>query len=254
VGKADPTQARILVVDDEPANVRLLERMLAEGGYRHVKSDGLASGDRALRRAPAHLILLDLMMPHLDGIAVIQQLHIPEDVFLPILVLTADATSDAKKRALEAGAKDFLTKPFDRLEVMLRIRNLLDTRSLYLDLDRHNRSLEQIVAERTQRLVQSEKVRDDGLLARRRRARAQQPARDRDGTVPSAPQRVPHLRHRIAFVTGDILNREKRGFLERTGAPHLLKPFDLPEVRQLVHRMLIEPGADPRPEGSRGLR
>jgi CheY-like chemotaxis protein len=67
-------------------------------------------------------------------------------------------------------------------------------------------------------------------------------------------RRFPHLRHRIVFVTGDILNREKRAFLERTGAPHVLKPFDLPEVRQLVHRMLIEPGAGPRSEDSPGLR
>src|SRR6266481_6261771 len=165
MGKTDPIQARILVVDDEPANVRLLERMLAEGGYRQVKS---TTDSRQVLGLYAEfqpdLILLDLMMPHLDGIAVIQQLHIPEDVFLPILVLTADATSEAKKRALEAGAKDCLTRPFDRLEVMLRIRNLLDTRSLYHDLDRHNRSLEQVVAERTQRLVQSEKVATMGSL------------------------------------------------------------------------------------------
>jgi signal transduction histidine kinase len=165
MGKADPTQARILVVDDEPANVRLLERMLAEAGYRQVKSTTDSRQVLALYgEFQTDLILLDLMMPHLDGIAVIQQLRIPEDVFLPILVLTADATSEAKKRALEAGAKDFLTKPFDRLEVMLRIRNLLDTRRLYLDLDRHNRSLEQVVAERTQRLVQSEKVATMGSL------------------------------------------------------------------------------------------
>ncbi len=165
MGKTDPVQARILVVDDEPANVRLLERMLAEGGYRQVKS---TTDSRQVLGLYAEfqpdLILLDLMMPHLDGIAVIQQLHVPEDVFLPILVLTADATSEAKKRALEAGAKDFLTKPFDRLEVMLRIRNLLDTRSLYLDLERHNRSLEQVIAERTQRLIQSEKVATMGSL------------------------------------------------------------------------------------------
>src|SRR5437870_3805111 len=165
MGKTDPIQARILVVDDEPANVRLLERMLAEGGYRQVKSTTDSRQVLALAGAfEPDLILLDLMMPHLDGIAVIQQLRIPEDVFLPILVLTADATSEAKKRALEAGAKDFLTKPFDRLEVMLRIRNLLDTRSLYLDLERHNRSLEQVIAERTQRLIQSEKVATMGSL------------------------------------------------------------------------------------------
>src|SRR5437879_13236822 len=114
--------------------------MLAEGGYRQVKST--TDSRQVLSRAGAYepdLILLDLRMPHLDGIAVIQQLRIPEDVFLPILVLTADATSEAKKRALEAGAKDFLTKPFDRLEVMLRIRNLLDTRSLYPALQRPTR-------------------------------------------------------------------------------------------------------------------
>jgi signal transduction histidine kinase len=165
MGKADPIQARILVVDDEPANVRLLERMLAEGGYRQVKTITDSREVMAVYgEFQPDLILLDLMMPHLDGIAVIQQLHIPEDVFLPILVLTADATTEAKKRALEAGAKDFLTKPFDRLEVMLRIRNLLDTRSLYLDLERHNRSLEQVVAARTQRLIQSEKVATMGSL------------------------------------------------------------------------------------------
>jgi signal transduction histidine kinase len=93
-----------------------------------------------------------------------RQLQIPTDVFLPVLVLTADATTEAKKRALEAGAKDFLTKPLDRVEVLLRIKNLLDTRSLYLDLERHNRSLEQIVVERTQRLLQSEKVATMGSL------------------------------------------------------------------------------------------
>ena len=165
MGKADPTKARILVVDDEPANVRLLERMLAEAGYRQVKSTTDSRQVLALySEFQPDLILLDLMMPHLDGIAVIQQLQIPEDVFLPVLVLTADATSEARKRALEAGAKDFLTKPFDRLEVLLRIKNLLDTRSLYLDLDRHNRSLEQVIAERTQRLVQSEKVATMGSL------------------------------------------------------------------------------------------
>jgi len=165
MGKADLTKARILVVDDERANVRLLERMLADTGYQQVRSTtesrqvlGLYSEFRP------DLILLDLMMPHLDGIAVIQQLEIPEDVFLPILVLTADATTEAKKRALEAGAKDFLTKPFDRLEVLLRIKNLLDTRILYLDIERQNRSLEKIVEERTQRLMQTEKLATMGSL------------------------------------------------------------------------------------------
>ena len=165
MGTADLTQGRILVVDDEPANVRLLERMLADVGYRQVRSTTDSRQVLALyAEFQPDLILLDLMMPHLDGIEIIRKLQIPEDVFLPVLVLTADATSEAKKRALEAGAKDFLTKPFDRLEVLLRIKNLLDTRNLYLDLERHNRSLEQIVNERTQRLLQSEKVATMGSL------------------------------------------------------------------------------------------
>jgi len=165
MGTADLTLARILVVDDEPANVRLLERMLGDAGYRQIRGTTDSRQVLALYgEFQPDLILLDLMMPHLDGIEVIRQLQVPEDVFLPVLVLTADATSEAKKRALEAGAKDFLTKPFDRLEVLLRIKNLLDTRNLYLDLERHNRSLEQIVTERTQRLLQSEKVATMGSL------------------------------------------------------------------------------------------
>jgi len=165
MGTADLTRARILVIDDELANVRLLERMLGDAGYRQVRGTTDSRQVLALyAEFQPDLILLDLMMPHLDGIEVIRQLQIPEAVFLPVLVLTADATSEAKKRALEAGAKDFLTKPFDRLEVLLRIKNLLDTRTLYLGLERHNRSLEQIVNERTQRLLQSEKVATMGSL------------------------------------------------------------------------------------------
>jgi len=161
----DFTQCRILVVDDEPPNVRLLERMLSDAGYRQVRSTTEPWQVRALYdEFHPDLILLDLMMPRLDGISVIRQLEIPADVFLPILVLTADTSVAAKKRALEAGAQDFLTKPLNRLEVLLRIKNLLHTRHLYLDLDRHNRSLEQIVSERTQQLLQSEKVATMGSL------------------------------------------------------------------------------------------
>ena len=165
MGTMDLTKARILVVDDEPANVRLLEPTLAEAGYRQVRSTTDSRQVLALYgEYQPDLLLLDLMMPYLDGIAVMRELQIPEDVYLPILVLTADTTTEAKKRALEAGAKDFLTKPFDRIEVLLRIKNLLHTRHLYLDLRRHNRSLEKIVDERTQRLLQSEKVATMGSL------------------------------------------------------------------------------------------
>ncbi|OLB93162.1 MAG: hypothetical protein AUH30_20660 [Candidatus Rokubacteria bacterium 13_1_40CM_68_15] len=161
----DLNEARILVVDDEIANVRLLERLLKQTGYHNLVTTTDPRQVRALYdELQPDLILLDLMMPHLDGVAVMGQLSIPEGAYVPILVLTADVTMEAKQRALAAGAKDFLTKPFDRVEVLLRIKNLLDTRFLYLELDRQNRSLEQIVAERTQRLLQSEKVATMGSL------------------------------------------------------------------------------------------
>jgi signal transduction histidine kinase len=159
------TDARILIADDELGNVRLLEHLLDQAGYKEVRSTTNPRHVRALyEEFQPDLILLDLMMPELDGVAVMAQLPIPAGEYMPVLVLTADITAEAKQRALAAGAKDFVTKPFDRIEVLLRIKNLLDTRFLHRQLDRHNRSLEQIVADRTQRLLQTEKVATMGSL------------------------------------------------------------------------------------------
>ncbi len=132
--------AKILVIDDAEANLRLLEDLLAREGFHQVIST--ADSTRALDLFKAFqpdLILLDLMMPELDGYAVLEMLsrHIPKDEYLPVLVLTADATIAAKRKALALGAKDFLTKPFDTIEAMLRVWNLLETRMLY----RHLKSL-----------------------------------------------------------------------------------------------------------------
>ena len=127
--------ARILVVDDERANVVLLERILEQDGYTNLRSTTDAHQAATLydEFAP-DLVLLDLHMPGLDGFAVMEQLEgrIPSDSFLPILILTADIRPEIKRRALSAGAKDFVTKPFDRTEVLLRIQNLLETRFLHL--------------------------------------------------------------------------------------------------------------------------
>jgi putative two-component system response regulator len=129
------TDARILVVDDERVNVVLLERILEQDGYRNVKSVTDPSEAAALYdQFEPDLVLLDLRMPKLDGFAVMKLLEarIPSDTFLPILILTADIRPEIKRRALAAGAKDFVTKPFDRTEVLLRIQNLLETRFLHL--------------------------------------------------------------------------------------------------------------------------
>jgi len=134
-----PKDARILVVDDERVNVVLLERILEQDGYTNVRSTTKSEQAVALYdEFEPDLILLDLHMPGLDGFAVMERLEdrIASDTFLPILILTADIRPEVKRRALSAGAKDFVTKPFDRTEVLLRIQNLLETRFLYLQVDR----------------------------------------------------------------------------------------------------------------------
>jgi EAL domain-containing protein (putative c-di-GMP-specific phosphodiesterase class I) len=153
-------EAIVLVVDDVEANVVLLERLLRRAGVGRVV--GITDPRRTIEQYRAlepDLILLDLHMPHLDGVAVLEALGdvIPPDSFTPVLVLTADSTSEAKERALAAGAKDFVTKPFEQTEVLLRVKNLLETRALHLSLQRHNAALRAEIrqnAEREHRLAQ----------------------------------------------------------------------------------------------------
>ena len=147
MNEIDILNAKILIVDDADANLRLLEDLLAREGFHQVIST--ADSTRAIDLFTAFqpdLILLDLMMPELDGYAVLEILsrHIPKDEYLPVLVLTADATVAAKRKALALGAKDFLTKPFDTIEAMLRVWNLLETRLLYRQLKQLNDAVKPI--------------------------------------------------------------------------------------------------------------
>ena len=146
--------ARILLIDDSPSDVLLLETILGGDGYHDIVSVNDPRESVSLLRTYApDLILLDLHMPHMSGLDVIHALRDEiGDQYLPILVLTADITAEAKARALSMGAKDFLTKPFDPVEVRLRIKNLLETRRLYLDLKDQNELLERKVEERTAEL------------------------------------------------------------------------------------------------------
>ncbi|HKP51370.1 MAG TPA: HD domain-containing phosphohydrolase [Chloroflexia bacterium] len=151
--------ARILIVDDQEANVQLLERILKRTGYTCITSttDAREAISRYVEVQP-DIVLLDLMMPHLDGFQVMESLMplIPAGSYLPILVLTADISPSAKQRALSIGAMDFVTKPFDPSEVLLRIKNLLETRFLHLQLQEHNQLLEEKVRERTQELEEAQ--------------------------------------------------------------------------------------------------
>lgn len=129
--------SRILVVDDLPANLRLLEELLGREGFVNVVST--TEPEQALDLHGAFdpdLVLLDLMMPGMSGYAVLEQLDRQRAAqeYRPVLVLTADATTQAKRRALSLGAQDILVKPFDPIEAMLRVWNLLETRHLHKQL------------------------------------------------------------------------------------------------------------------------
>lgn len=148
--------AKILIVDDQIANVMLLEQMLKNRGYSNIRStmDPRTVCDQHTEHC-FDLILLDLQMPVLDGFEVMEQLKLIDPAsYLPVLVITAQPGH--KLRALQAGAKDFVSKPFDLLEVQTRIHNMLEVRLLYRKLADYNKVLEQTVLERTAELRASE--------------------------------------------------------------------------------------------------
>lgn len=174
--------AKILIVDDEIANVRLLEKILEREGYLNV---AMTTDSRDVVNMFADnqpdLILLDLHMPHITGFEVMALLGklVPATTFLPIIVLTADATMDSRLKALSNGATDLISKPFDKLEVALRIKNVLRTRFLHLALENQNQILDERVHDRTsalqttvtelrksqQQIVQQERLRALGMMA-----------------------------------------------------------------------------------------
>jgi len=156
VSTDDILNGSILIVDDQQANVQLLEKMLREEGYLRITSTMDPHVVCGLHRDKHYdLILLDLQMPGMDGFQVMQGLkEIETDGYLPVLVITAQP--DHKLRALAAGAKDFIAKPFDLVEVKTRIHNMLEVRLLYKKLESYNKVLEQTVLERTAELSISE--------------------------------------------------------------------------------------------------
>ncbi len=170
-------ESTILIVDDEPANVFLLESVIARlSRYRTHSTTDSRQVSALAREVRPDLILLDLSMPFMDGFAVMEALRAeqPAGMYLPILVLTADVTSQTRRRALASGANDFLTKPFEHEEVMLRCKNLLATRDLHLALQDQNAVLEESVRQRTcdlertlaeLRATQSQQVQQERLRA-----------------------------------------------------------------------------------------
>jgi PAS domain S-box-containing protein len=156
ISKQEIFNASILIVDDQQSNVFLLEEMLREVGYTRLSSTIDPRMVYDLHRKNRYdLILLDLQMPNMDGFQVMEKLkEIEPDGYLPVLVITAQPSH--KLRALAAGAKDFVAKPFDLIEVQTRIHNMLEVRLLYKQLENHNQVLEKTVLERTAELRESE--------------------------------------------------------------------------------------------------
>jgi putative two-component system response regulator len=219
---------RILIVDDEESNVRLLERILYRGGYRRLE---VVTDPRLvleiLARYQPDLILLDLHMPRLDGFGVLELLGmlVPPGAYLPVLVLTADVTKEAKRKALAGRAHDFLTKPFDAEEVLLRIRNMLHTRWLHVQLREQNDDLEARVRERTRDSEQAQ------IETFERLALA---AEYRDDETGQHTRRVGRMTGLIAAELG--LPTDEVRLIERAAALHDLGKIGVPDA------ILLKPG------------
>ncbi len=220
--------ARILIIDDRVINVRLLERILKRAGYRECTSTTDSSAAIGLfERHQPDLVLLDLIMPPPDGHQIMAQLRqrIAADDFLPILVLTSDLSLAAKERALSGGAKDFLTKPFEESEVLLRIHNLLQARHLHRQIRRHNLELEDRVRARTRDLEEAHAE----ILERLALA-----AEYRDDDTGEHTQRVGHVAQALAERLG--APAEVSALIMRAAPLHDLGKVGIPDG------ILLKPG------------
>jgi cyclic di-GMP phosphodiesterase len=214
--------ARILVIDDEPANVRMLDRLLTTSGCRHVTT--LTDPREVIGQMPIarpDLIILDLHMPHLDGFEVMQALRplLSVERYLPMLIITADDAPAVKQRALAMGARDFLAKPFDSVEALLRIRNLLVTRQLYAQLEREQQRLEEAVEERTRALASTH------IEIVYRLARA---AEYRDDNTGEHTRRVGRLSGALARMLG--LSDGDAAMIERAAPLHDVGKVGVPDA------------------------
>ncbi len=220
--------ARILIVDDEPANVRLLERVLQSAGYSNFvsTSDPRQVASLVEGQMPA-LLLLDLTMPHLDGFAVMAAVkaQLGDDEVLPILVLTADANAETRHRALKEGALDYLVKPLDQLEVLLRVRNLLALEYLLGRERERNAALQIAHDERTQQLEQSNQMLEQA-----------------NAELASANAHLQWAHREIELAQNEIVNRLVEAVEVRGQTPSK----NLDRVGQLAEELAREMGLDAR--------
>jgi putative two-component system response regulator len=219
--------AKFLIVDDQEFNISLLHRILTRAGYTNlVTTTNPLQLEALYREHRPDIVLLDLHMPEMDGFTAIRCLrNWNEGEYLPILVLTADVTPEAKKRALHEGANDFISKPFDRTEVVLRIQNFLATRFYHLKLQERNQDLEQRVRERTRELELAQAEILD-VLGRT--------AEYRDDETGQHTKRVGDLSARIALGLG--LSPDEAALIGRAAPLHDIGKIGIPDD------ILLKPG------------
>ena len=222
VPKSTLADARILVLDDQPQNLALLTRLLNGSGYANVQTtvdpfEALV----LLRDRQPDLLVLDLHLPEFDGFQILEQLRdvLPPRGAFPVLVVTGDRDPGVKQRALQLGARDFVAKPFNPIEVVLRIDNLLETRMLHLQLEHQNRALESVVRLRTKELE------DTRLEILERLALA---AEYRDDDTGDHARRVGRLAAHLARAIG--LSPAEVELIERAAPLHDLGKVGIPDT------------------------
>ena len=213
--------AHIVVIDDEDDNLTLLARGLGRAGFHSVT--GLTDArdlPTLLLAGPVDLVITDLRMPLVDGFSVLEMLspYINQER-LPVLVMTGDASPDVRTQALTRGAKDFVTKPFDMIEVLLRVRNLLESRMLFQDLQKQNRTLLESASGRTREL-ESTRIEIIERLALA--------AEYRDDDTGQHNQRVGDLSAKLAEAIG--WTKEDAGLLRRAAALHDIGKIGIPDA------------------------
>jgi putative two-component system response regulator len=221
-------KARILIVDDQPANVLVLKKTLQMAGYQSVAGITDPTQVKTLHQEhPYDVILLDIRMPKLDGFGVMSQLRElqQEDDYVAILVLTAQTDEETRIRALKEGATDFVTKPFNRVEVLNRLHNMLEVRILHNRLREQNDALEQRVRERTQELndTRLEIIRRLGLAAEYR-----------DNETGLHILRMSHYAQLLASTIG--LDAQRTELILHASPMHDIGKLGIPD------RVLLKPG------------
>jgi putative two-component system response regulator len=226
--------SRILVVDDQEANALLLQAVLARAGYTSVEqvTDPVAVVRRCTEQPP-DLVLLDWHMPARSGPEILEDITFLTDEpnWMPVLVLTADIAPDTKRLALSLGARDFLTKPIDVPEVLLRVRNLLQTRYLRLELQRNNDLLHERVSQRTRELEDAKLEMLDRLALA---------AEYRDDATGQHADRIGHTTELLALALG-------LDAAEATLIGHAARLHDIGKIG-ISDDLLLKPGKYTRDE------